>query len=59
MCHLVGRWEWRRRKLRRFKTHVPGDKSFKCKVRKDGGGEGGGGVGDTRTMMNVHGKVCV
>ena len=31
--HLVWRWQWRRKKLSHFKSHVPGDKSFKCKVR--------------------------
>jgi len=29
--HLIWRWQWRRRKLSHFRSHTPGDKSFKCK----------------------------
>lgn len=26
------RWQWRKLRVRKFPTHYPGDKSFKCKV---------------------------
>ena len=29
-AHLIGRWQWRKRKLTRFFPHIVGDKSFKC-----------------------------
>jgi hypothetical protein len=35
IAHLLFRWHWRRRKLSRFRSSQPGDKSFKNKHMRD------------------------